>query len=256
MNRMQGKVAVVTGGALRVGRATSLLLAREGADVAVVDVEDAAGEAVVAEIRQAGGSARYWHLDVSQEEEVSRVFKEVAAHFGRLDVLVNNANIGGPENATDTVTESQWDSVMAINVKGVLFCTKHAIPAMRHGGGGSIVNVSSIYGMVSSPHLAPFHASKGAVRIMSKTDALAYGQDRIRVNTVCPGYIWNESDAESAASIGVAPDMARNAMAASHPLGHLGEPDDVACAILFLASEEAKFITGAELVIDGGYTAR
>jgi NAD(P)-dependent dehydrogenase (short-subunit alcohol dehydrogenase family) len=253
---MQGKVAVVTGGALRVGRATSLLLAREGADVAVVDVEDAAGEAVIAEIRQAGGNARYWHLDVSQEEDVARVFREIAAHFGRLDVLVNNANIGGPENATDSVTETQWDSVMAINVKGVLFCTKHAIPAMRHGGGGSIVNVSSIYGMVSSPHLAPFHASKGALRIMSKTDALAYGQDRIRVNTVCPGYIWNESDAESATNIGVAPDMARNAMAASHPLGHLGEPDDVAYAILFLASEEAKFITGAELVIDGGYTAR
>lgn len=256
MNRMQGKVAVVTGGALRVGRATSLLLAREGADVAVLDVEDAAGEATVAEIRQAGGNARYWHLDVSQEEEVARVFKEIAAQFGRIDVLVNNANIGGPENATDSVTEAQWDSVMAINVKGVLFCTKHAIPAIRHGGGGSIVNVSSIYGLVSSPHLAPFHASKGAVRIMSKTDALAYGQDRIRVNTVCPGYIWNESDAEAASSIGVAPDMARNAMSASHPLGHLGEPDDVAYAILFLASEEAKFITGTELVIDGGYTAR
>jgi NAD(P)-dependent dehydrogenase (short-subunit alcohol dehydrogenase family) len=256
MNRMQGKVAVVTGGALRVGRATSLMLAREGADVAVADVEDAAGEAVIAEIRQAGGNARYWHLDVSQEDEVAKVFKEVVAHFGRLDVLVNNANIGGPENATDSVTEAQWDSVMAINVKGVLFCTKHAIPHMRHCGGGSIVNVSSIYGMVSSPHLAPFHASKGAVRIMSKTDALAYGQDRIRVNTVCPGYIWNESDAESAANIGVGPDVARNAMSASHPLGHLGEPDDVANAILFLASEEAKFITGTELVIDGGYTAR
>jgi NAD(P)-dependent dehydrogenase (short-subunit alcohol dehydrogenase family) len=224
--------------------------------VAVVDVEDAAGEAVVGEIRQAGGNARYWHLDVSQEAEVEKVFKEVVAHFGRLDVLVNNANIGGPDNSTDSVTESQWDSVMAINVKGVLFCSKHAIPALRHGGGGSIVNVSSIYGMVSSPHLAPFHASKGAVRIMSKTDALAYGQDGIRVNTVCPGYIWNESDAESMSNIGVAPDMARNAMAANHPLGHLGEPDDVAYAILFLASEEAKFITGAELVIDGGYTAR
>ncbi len=256
MNRMQGKVVVVTGGALRVGRATCLLLAREGADVAVVDVEDAAGESVVSEIRQAGGNARYWHLDVSQEADVAAVFKEVVAHFGRLDVLVNNANIGGPDNSTDSVTESQWDSVMAINVKGVLFCSKHAIPALRHGGGGSIVNVSSIYGMVSSPHLAPFHASKGAVRIMSKTDALAYGQDRIRVNTVCPGYIWNESDAESMSNIGVAPDMARNAMAANHPLGHLGEPDDVAYAILFLASEEAKFITGAELVIDGGYTAR
>jgi NAD(P)-dependent dehydrogenase (short-subunit alcohol dehydrogenase family) len=256
MNRMQGKVVVVTGGAQRIGRATSLLLAREGADVAVVDVEDAAGEAVIAEIRQAGGNARYWHLDVSQEDEVAKVFKEIAAHFGHLDVLVNNANIGGPEDSTDTVTEAQWDSVMAINVKGVLFCSKHAIPAMRHGGGGAIVNVSSIYGMVSSPHLAPFHASKGAVRIMSKTDALAYGQDRIRVNTVCPGYIWNESDAESMSNIGVAPDMARNAMAANHPLGHLGEPDDVAYAILFLASEEAKFITGTELVIDGGYTAR
>ena len=169
MNRMQGKVAVVTGGALRVGRATALLLAREGAAVAVLDIEDAAGEAAVAEIKQAGGNARYWHLDVSQEEEVTRVFGEIRAQFGRVDVLVNNANVGGPDSPTDTVTEAQWDSVMAINVKGVLFCTKHAIPLMRHAGAGSVVNISSIYGLVSSPHLAPYHASMGAVRIMTKS---------------------------------------------------------------------------------------
>ncbi|MBS1137943.1 MAG: short-chain dehydrogenase/reductase, partial [Proteobacteria bacterium] len=124
MNRMQGKVAVVTGGALRVGRATALLLAREGAAVAVLDIEDEAGEAAVGEIKQAGGNARYWHLDVSQEEDVTRVFGEIRAQFGRVDVLVNNANVGGPDSPTDTVTEAQWDSVMAINVKGVLFCTK------------------------------------------------------------------------------------------------------------------------------------
>jgi NAD(P)-dependent dehydrogenase (short-subunit alcohol dehydrogenase family) len=255
MNRVQGKVAIVTGGAQRVGRTISLTLAREGAAVAIIDVEDAAGEAVVAEIRKAGGNAAYWQLDVSQEADVDRVFKEVVAHFGRLDILVNNANIGGPDNSTDTVTEAQWDSVMAVNVKGVLFCNKHAIPHMRHAGAGSIVNVSSIYGMVSSPHLAPFHASKGALRIMSKTDALAYGQDGIRVNSVLPGFIWNESDEEVMSEIGVAPDMARNAMASQHPLGHLGEPQDVANGVIFLVSDEAKFITGAELVIDGGYTA-
>lgn len=255
MSRLQGKVAVVTGGALRVGRAISMRLAREGASVAIVDVEDGAGGALVSEIEKAGGRARYWHLDVSQEDEVKQAFAEIAGHFGRIDVLVNNANIGGPDSSSDTVTEAQWDSVMAVNVKGTLFCTKHAIPHMRHAGGGSVINVSSIYGLVSSPHLAPFHASKGAVRIMSKTDALAYGQEGIRVNCVLPGFIWNESDAESVAAIGVAPDMARNAMAGQHPLGHLGEPDDVANGVLFLASDEAKFITGTELVIDGGYTA-
>jgi NAD(P)-dependent dehydrogenase (short-subunit alcohol dehydrogenase family) len=255
MSRVQGKVAVVTGGALRIGRAIGMRLARDGASVAIVDVEDSAGAALVSEIEKAGGRARYWHLDVSQEDDVKQAFAEIAGHFGRIDILVNNANIGGPDNSTDTVTEAQWDSVMAVNVKGTLFCTKHAIPHMRHVGGGSIINVSSIYGLVSSPHLAPFHASKGAVRIMSKTDALAYGQEGIRVNCVMPGFIWNESDAESVAAIGVAPDMARNAMAGQHPLGHLGEPDDVANGVLFLASDEAKFITGAELVIDGGYTA-
>lgn len=253
MNRMQGKVAVVTGGALRVGRATALLLAREGASVAVLDIEDEAGESVAAEIKQAGGSARYWHLDVSQEEDVARVFDEIRAQFGRVDVLVNNANVGGPDSPTDTVTEAQWDSVMAINVKGVLFCTKHAIPLMRHAGSGSIVNVSSIFGLVSSPHLAPYHASMGAVRIMTKSDALAYADDRIRVNAVLPGFIWNDAIAEAD---GVAQEMAHNAMAREHPLGRMGEAADVAHGVLFLASDEANFITGTELVIDGGYTAR
>jgi NAD(P)-dependent dehydrogenase (short-subunit alcohol dehydrogenase family) len=253
MNRVQGKVAVVTGGAVRAGRAIGLLLAREGAAVALLDVQDEAGEAVVAEIKKAGGDARYWHLDVSQESDVARVFSEIGEHFGRVDILVNNANVGGPDSATDSVTEAQWDSVMAINVKGVLFCIKHTIPLMRHAGAGSIVNVSSIYGMVSSPHLAPYHASEGAIRIMTKSDALAYAEDRIRVNAVLPGFIW--SDAVNEAD-GVAPEMAHNAMVREHPLGRMGEPEDVAYGVLFLASDEAKFITGTELVIDGGYTAR
>jgi NAD(P)-dependent dehydrogenase (short-subunit alcohol dehydrogenase family) len=256
MDRVKGKVAIVTGGAQRVGRTICLLLAREGANVAVLDVEDAAGEAVAAEIREHGGEARYWHMDVRREAEVSRVVGDIASHFGRVDVLVNNANVGGTDNATDAVTEAQWDEVMAVNVKGLMFCTKHVVPLMRHQGCGSIVNVSSIYGIVGSPHAAAFHASKGAVRIMTSTDALAYADDRIRVNVIMAGFIWNPADDEVAEAGGVNAEMARNAMAKMHPLGILGEPEDVAYGVLYLASDEAKFVTGTALVVDGGYTSR
>ena len=256
MGRVQDKVAIVTGAAHGIGRATALLLAQEGAAVAVTDVNTEAAEAVTELINGSGGKARTWKLDVSQEAEVAAVITEVAKAFGRLDILVNNAGISGANGTAEEISETEWDKVMNTNAKGTFLCTKHAVPLMRRAGGGSIVNLSSVYGIVGSHNVAAYHASKGAIRIMSKTDALAFAKDRIRVNSVHPGFIWTPMLEAGAQVPGVAPEAVHSAMAKLHPLRTLGEPEDVAHGILYLASDEAKFVTGSELVIDGGYTAR
>jgi NAD(P)-dependent dehydrogenase (short-subunit alcohol dehydrogenase family) len=252
MDRLQGKVAVITGAALGLGRAMAIRMAEEGASVAVLDVLDQPGEALVAQL---SGPARYWRCDVSNEAQVARVFGEVVAHFGRLDVLVNNAGIAGTNKPTHELTEAEWDRVQAVNVKGVFFCTKHAIEPLRRSGGGSIINLSSIYGLVGAGDVPPYHASKGAVRLMSKNDALTYAVDKIRVNSIHPGFIWTPMVEGHLRGLGDV-DAGRQAVGALHPLGHLGEPDDIAWGAVYLASDEAKFVTGSELVIDGGYTAR
>jgi len=255
MGRVDEKTAIVTGGALGIGKATAERLAEEGAQVAVTDLKDDEGASVVADIEAAGGTARYWHMDVSDEDEVKRVFDEVAEAFGGIDVLVNNAGISGPDKPTHELTEEEWDEVMAVNEKGVFFCTKHAIPYMREAGGGSIINLSSIYGIISAPDIPPYHASKGAVRLMTKTDALEYAEDDIRVNSVHPGFIWTPLVEEYLSEQGDV-EEGREQLDELHPLGHVGEPKDIADGILYLASDESKFVTGSELVIDGGYTAR
>ncbi len=255
MQRLEGKTALVTGGGLGIGRATCLRLAEAGARVAVTDVLESEGRAVVAEITAAGGEAGFWRLDVSREAEVSDVIEDVVEAFGHLDVLVNNAGISGSNKPTHEITEAEWDRLMAVNVKGVFFCTKHALPHMIKARRGSIVNLSSIYGIVGAPDVPPYHASKGAVREMSKTDAIMYAPYQIRVNSVHPGFIWTPMVEHFAASQGNAAE-ARKALDALHPLGHIGDPDDIAWAIVYLASDEAKFVTGAEFVVDGGYTAR
>ncbi len=203
MDRLKDKVAVVTGGARGLGRAQCLRMAEEGAKVAVTDVIDDEGGEVVRQIKAGGGTGSYWHLDVSDEQEVREVLAAVVDRWGRLDVMVNNAGISGADKPTDELTAEEWDMVQAVNVKGVFFCTKHAVPLMRESGGGSIINLSSIYGIIGAPDIPPYHASKGAVREMSKVDALLYAKDDIRVNSVHPA-----------------------------------------------------FVTGSELVIDGGYTAQ
>jgi len=255
MKRLKGKVALVTGGSLGIGRATCLQLAREGAVVAVTDVLDDPGLEVVSMIEDEGGAADFWDLDVTVEDRVKKVMHDVVARYGHLDVLVNNAGIAGVSKPTHEVTEEEWDRVMAVNVKGVFLCTKHAVPHLRNSGGGSIVNLSSIYGIVSAPDVPPYHASKGAVRMMTKTDALLYALDNIRVNSVHPGFIWTpmvEGYLKSQGDI----EAGRQALNALHPLGHVGTPEDIAHGIVFLASDESRFMTGAELVIDGGYTIR
>ena len=255
MDRVKGKVAIVTGGSLGIGRSASSLLAREGALVAVADVLDSEGRETVRHIQSAGGKAEFWHLDVRKESEVKAVFQAVNEHFGRIDVLVNNAGISGANRPTHEITEEEWDNLMAVNVKGVFFCTKHAIPYLKKSGDGSIINLSSIYGIVGAGDVPPYHASKGAVRLMTKNDALIYAADNIRVNSIHPGFIWTPMVEEFAGEQGDIAE-ARKRLDVLHPIGHVGEPDDIGWGIVYLASEEAKFITGSELVIDGGYTAR
>lgn len=252
MARVKNKVAIVTGGALGIGRETSILLAKEGAKVAIADLKDEEGKKLAAEINSQGGTAKFWHLDVTSEKEVERVFEEVFKEFGRLDALVNNAGIAGANKPTDEITEKEWDTVININVKGVFFGTKHAIKYMRKSGSGSIVNLSSIYGLVGAADSPPYHASKGAVRLMAKNDALFYAKDNIRVNSVHPGFIWTPMvEGFTANEV-----ENKKALDALHPLGHMGEPIDIAYGILYLISDESKFVTGSELVIDGGYTSR
>lgn len=253
MKRIENKVAIVTGGSLGIGQACCFLLAKEGAKVAVVDVLDTQGQETVEAIIKQGGEAQYWHLDVSKENEVQRVFGEIEETFGQIDVLVNNAGIAGVNRPTHEVTEEEWDQVMAVNVKGVFFCTKHVIPSMKKAGKGSIINLSSIYGLVGNSDLPPYHASKGAVRLMSKTDALFYASDKIRVNSIHPAFIWTPLVEKLLKSQGEL-TVLRKKLDDLHPLGHMGEPDDIAYGVLYLASDESKFITGSELVIDGGYT--
>jgi len=255
MGRLTGKTAMVTGGALGIGRATCLRLAQEGARVAVTDTRITEGREVVAAITAAGGQAGFWQLDVSHEADVDKTIEDIVQAFGRLDILVNNAGISGVNKPTHEVTEAEWDRLMSINVKGVFFCTKHTVPYMLKAGSGSIINLSSIYGIVGAPDVPAYHASKGAVREMSKTDAMLYAKNNIRVNSVHPGFIWTpmvESFAQSQGDV----TAARAALNALHPLGHVGEADDIAWGIVYLASDESKFVTGSELVIDGGYTAR
>ena len=256
MNRVKGKVAIVTGGAQGIGRTACLLLAREGAIVIVTDIADEDGKKLAEEIRSNGGTAEFQHLNVTDESEVKDAFAAVNAQFGRLDVLVNNAGIAGVNKPTDTITEREWDKVFGINVKGVFFCTKHAIPLMRKGSGGSVINISSIFGIVGSPDLPPYHASKAAVRLMSKTDALLYAKDNIRVNSIHPGFIWTAFMEELGQRLPEGVEAFRKQLDELHPIGHVGEPDDIAYGILYLASDESKFVTGSELIIDGGYTCR
>jgi len=256
MKRVEGKVAIVTGGALGIGRAACLELAKEGAKVAVTDIADAEGQKVVDEIKGLGGTAKYWHVDTANEDEVSQAFVEVAKEFGSIDVLVNNAGIAGVNKPTHEITKDEWDKVINVNVSGVFYCTKHAIPAMKKAGAGSIINLSSIYGMIGAADLPPYHASKGAVRLMSKNDALIYAKDKIRVNSIHPGFIWTplveQLGKESAEGV----DAFRKQLDSLHPIGHVGAPEDIAYGVLYLASDESKFVTGTELVIDGGYTAQ
>ena len=253
MTRLTNKVALVTGAAMGIGQACAELFARNGASVVLSDREAAAGQRVADQIVTEGGRATFFMHDVSREEEWIRAIAETRRMFGRLDILVNNAGVGRAGDVEHTTLED-WRSVLAVNLDGVFLGIKHAIPALRDAGGGSIINLSSIEGLVGDPTLAAYNASKGAV---TKSAALycAKAGTNIRVNSVHPGYIWTPMVQHAAEATGHAEEM-RRTLESLHPVGHLGEALDIAYGVLYLASDESKFVTGAELVIDGGYTAQ
>jgi NAD(P)-dependent dehydrogenase (short-subunit alcohol dehydrogenase family) len=248
--RLAGKVALVTGGASGMGQSEATIFAREGAKVVVADINETDGRQVVDKIAGAGGQARFVKLDVTNEADWTAAVADTVKAFGKLDVLVNNAGISGTFDP-DTTSTAAWDTVMAVNAKGVFLGMKHAIPRMRDAGGGAIVNISSISGFVGQPmlHMA-YNASKGAVRIMTKSAAVQYAQDGIRINSVHPGFM----PAMRTSKVSADPEW-RSKMLRAVPMRREGRVEEVAYAVLFLASDEASYITGTEVVVDGGYLA-
>ena len=248
--RVAGKVALISGGARGIGGASARLLAQEGAAVVIGDLLEEEGRKTEAQINEAGGRALFVPMDVTSEDDWRRAIDAAVTAYGKLDVLVNNAGISGRFTVEDTTVEL-WDKVMSINAKGVFLGTKLAIPVMRQAGGGSIINISSIYGLVGSDSGASYHASKGAVRIFTKSAAIQYAKDGIRVNSVHPGFV----DSPLTESYHAQPEI-REARVAATPMGRMGLPEDIATGILYLASDESSFVTGSELVMDGGMTAQ
>ena len=249
--RLDNKVALITGGARGQGAVEARLFAAEGATVVICDILDEEGKRIESEINDTGGSSLFAHLDVTDESEWQHVIETTLNSFGKLDILVNNAGIYKWSQVEETTSEL-WDQTMDINAKGVFLGTKHAIAAMRNSGGGSIVNISSVAGLVGSANAAAYCASKGAVRLLTKSTAIQYAKDGIRANSVHPGII----DTPMTTPNLLATKEARDRSASRHPLGRVGTSEDVAYGVLFLASDESSFMTGSELVIDGGLTAQ
>ena len=259
--RLEGKVALISGGARGQGAAEARLFVREGAAVVIGDILDEEGMKLEAEIRELGGRISYVHLDVTDSEQWAGAVNEAVSRYGRLDILVNNAGVGGTNVGgvqaprLHDAPEEVWDRVMDVNGKGVFLGTRAAIPAMLDAGGGSIINISSIAGMVGlgpgSGAGSAYASSKGAVRLLTKSTAVQYAADGIRCNSVHPGYI----DTAMTARMMAEPGMRQRRIDAT-PLGRIGTVDDIANGVLFLASDESSFMTGSELVIDGGYTAQ
>ncbi len=249
--RLAGKVALISGGARGMGAAEARLFASEGAKVVIGDILEVPGRAVEAEIQAAGGEAVFVLLDVTREADWQQAVRTAVDRFGALNVLVNNAGVSG-HGRVESVTLEEWNRVMDINSTGVFLGTKTAIPAMRQAGGGSIINISSQLGLVGVDNSSPqYQASKGAVRLLTKATAIQYADEGIRVNSVHPGPIETPmTEARRADPELVAITLARI------PLGRYGQPEDVTYGVLYLASDESSFMTGSELVIDGGWTAQ
>ena len=259
--RLEGKVALISGGARGQGAAEARLFAREGAAVVIGDILDEEGLKLEAEIRELGGQASFVHLDVTDPEQWENAVGQAVERYGKLDVLVNNAGIGstetgGPDAAPlHDASAEIWDRIMDVNSKGVFLGTRAAIPALRTAGGGSIVNISSIAGLVglgfNSGASVAYAASKGSVRLLTKSTAVQYGAEGIRCNSVHPGYI----DTAMTQRMLNQPEY-RAARVAETPIRRIGTVDDIANGVLFLASDESSFMTGSELVLDGGFTAQ
>ncbi len=252
MDRVKGKVAIVTGAASGIGKAAALLLAKEGAKVAVTDITDDAGKAAVDEITRNGGAADFWHMNVADEKEVEKVFADINNKYGKINILVNNAGIAGSQTPTHELPTEEWKRVIDIDLNGVFYCTKHVINYMKKSGGGSIVNMSSTLGLIGGSDIA-YHAAKGGVRLMTKSDATVYAPDNIRVNSIHPGYILTPLLRSVAEGSSDDVEAFFQDFRDRIPMGRLGEPEDVARTILWLASDDSDYITGIEVIVDGGF---
>jgi len=260
MGRVQGKVALVTGGASGIGRGAALLLGQEGATVVVTDIQDDAGKDTAAAIKRAGSDAIYLHHDVTNEDQWVKVIAETKSRFGGLNILVNNAGIAITGPIVDMTLEN-WRRQQAINLDGVFLGTKHGIPLMAASGGGSIVNISSVAGLKGSANLAGYCATKGGVRLFTKAAAMecTNANNNIRVNSIHPGLIetpiWNSIIVPGSPAGANAPNLDEISKGAV-PMGVKGVPHDIAEGVLFLASDASRYMTGTELVIDGGLMTR
>ena len=248
--RLENKVALISGGARGMGAVEAKMFVQEGAKVVIGDVLDEDGKQTEAEINEAGGECVFVHLDVTDETAWQDAVAAAVDRFGKLDILVNNAGIARINNVEDT-TSDEWDLVMDINAKGVFLGTKAAIPEIRKAGGGSIVNISSIAGLTGG-RTSSYAASKGAVRLLTKSSAIQYAGEGIRCNSVHPGVI----ETPMTTPMMLNTQEGRDLNASRHPLGRVGQPEDIAYGVLFLASDESSFMTGSELIIDGGLTAQ
>ena len=255
--RLSGKVALITGAAtgvknelMGIGGAAAWLFAREGARLALGDVNEESGRKTAAQLRESGADAIFLRLDVTVEEDWTAAVKATASAFGGLDILVNNAGMGRSPLIEETTVES-WDQDMAVNARGTFLGTKHAVPEIRRRGGGSIINISSVYALVGAPTAAAYCAAKGAVRSFTKAAAIQYAEEGIRVNSVHPGYVHTPATQSM-----ISDDETRDWLLSRVPMDRLCKADEVAGGLLYLASEESVYVTGAELVIDGGITAQ
>lgn len=249
--RMQGAVAFVTGGGAGIGRAISLAFAAEGARVAVVDIDPEAAEETVQKIAAAGGEAVAVEADVASEPDVARAVATVVQRYGRIDTLVNNAGINCSGTPVDELQLEVWERVLAVNLRGPFLCVKHAVPHMPPGS--TIVNIASTRAFMSEPHTEPYSASKGGIVALTHALAISLGPRRIRVNCISPGWI-DTSGWQKAGAVGQV--ELTEADHAQHPVGRVGRPEDIARACIFLATEDSSFMTGANVIIDGGMTVK
>ena len=244
--RLQDKVAIITGAARGMGAAEARIFGKEGAKVLLTDIQVEDGQRVTQEIHEAGGQAIFIEMDVSKQSDWQRAIDAAISNFGKINVLVNNAGTIERDSLEET-TEETWDRIMAVNAKGVFLGTQAVVPHMRNAGGGSIINISSISGMISVGYPA-YNASKGAIRVFTKSTAVELARDNIRVNSIHPGAIWTSMSTYKQ-------NRTREERAQHIPMGRVGEPEEVAYGALFLASDESSYMTGSEMVIDGGITA-
>ena len=252
--RLAGKVALITGAGSGQGRAAARLFAKEGAKVVVTDVAIKGGEETVGLVRADGGEASFIAMDVSKAAQVQRGVELAVQTYGRLHILYNNAAIWNPrlDNRVVELEEEAWDTILAVNLKGVYLCCKYGIPELSRAGGGSVINTASIAGLVSSGQPShSYSASKGGVISLTRAMAMAYAKDLVRVNVICPGGV----DTPMIAPL-MADEQARQRAATMHPIGRMGTPEDIAHLALYLASDESSWVTGSVFTIDGGYTAQ